>query len=45
MQNEDKELANASWRVASRLPMIPIEEFFDFELDLSKPLLFRYWIY
>lgn len=42
--NEDK-LAQAAWKVASRLPLIPSEEFFAFDLKIDKPLLFRYWLY
>jgi hypothetical protein len=39
------DVALATWRVASRLPLISAEKFFNSELDISKPLLFRYWLY
>lgn len=44
LQSEDK-LSLAAWRVASRLPLIPSEVFFSLQLNISKPLLFRYWLY
>jgi hypothetical protein len=31
--------------VASRLPLLSSEVFFEYPLDISKPLLFRYWLY
>ena len=45
LQSNEDRLAHAAWKVASRLPLIPSEEFFAFELKIEKPLLFRYWLY
>jgi hypothetical protein len=38
-------LATAAWQVSSRLPLLPREQFFSQQLDTSKPMLFRYWLY
>lgn len=38
-------LATAAWQVASRLPLLSRGQFFKLELDTSKPMLFRYWLY
>ena len=45
LQNNDDKLAQAAWKVASRLPLLPSEVFFTLNLDISRPLLFRYWLY
>lgn len=45
MQSNDERLTLVAWQVASRLPLLPQETFFSLELDVSKPLLFRYWLY
>jgi hypothetical protein len=38
-------LATAAWQVASRLPLLSREKFFELELDTSRPMFFRYWLY
>ena len=45
LQSKEDKLAVAAWKVAGRLPLIPSEEFFAFDLEIEKPLLFRYWLY
>jgi len=45
LQNENEKIAQATWRVANRLPLLSSEVFFSYPLDISKPLLFRYWLY
>lgn len=45
LQNDNEKIAQSTWRVASRLPLLSSEVFFSYPLDISKPLLFRYWLY
>jgi len=45
LQASEEALAQAAWRIASRLPLINSALFFSYLLDLNRPLLFRYWLY
>ena len=45
MQSDDEVLAQETWKIASRLPLIPQDLFFSLQLNTTKNILFRYWLY